>query len=252
MARKGRFGEQAPTDYAGNVLKQINQMNTTGDTAAEPGTTDGTTPKTRTPRTRPAPLTAEQIAKDPVLSGKISYDQARINFLKLQNALNLLPLAKANESAKYKAKATQMVRRSAAAMAKLTPDQRNAETSFFALGGKLTGTGKSEGANYGWDESKIASYWANAGMPEKGMEIIAKLRGYDQYGNDIPGGIDTSKNINYTLGKNANFNMASTTKGLTAVQSARLTKLKNLKQGGTTLGAKQLANLKKLRALAKG
>ena len=248
MARRGLFGTGGSNNnVAGNVIKNILQMQDTGETSATPGTTDGTVPKTRTPRTRPTPLTAEQIAADPLLSGKVSYDQARINYIKYQNALNKMPLA-TTTGKKY----TKQLAASQKALSKLGPDAKSYEQQFFALGGKLAGTGNAEGSNYGWQESKIASYWANAGMPEKGMEIIAKLRGYDQYGNDIPGGIDTSKNINYTLGKKSQFNMASTTKGLTAVQSARLTKLKNIKQSGSTLGPKQLANLKKLRALAKG
>ena len=247
MARKGRFGEQAPTDYAGNVLKQINQMNTTGDTAAEPGTTDGTTPKTRTPRTRPAPLTAEQIAADPVLSGKLSYDQARINYIRYTQALNKMPLA-TTTGKKY----AKQLAASRKALAKLGGNAQEAERQFANLGGTLTGTGNAEGSNFGGNAQAIMAYWRNAGMEEKGQEIVSKLRGYDQYGNDLPGGIDTSKNINYAYGKEYQTRMQSNTKGLNTLQAARLTKLKNLKQGGATLGPKQLANLKKLRALAKG
>lgn len=89
-------------------------------------------------------------------------------------------------------------------------------------------------------------------MEEKGREIVAKIRGYDQYGNDLPGGIDTSKNIDFSDGPEMQIRMKSPTKGLNTLQAARLTKLKNIKQGGATLGPKQKANLRKLRALAKG
>jgi hypothetical protein len=89
-------------------------------------------------------------------------------------------------------------------------------------------------------------------MEDKGREIVSKIRGYDQYGNDLPGGIDTSKDINFSYGNEMEINMKSPIKGLDALQAARLSKLRNLKQGGATLGPKQKAKLKKLKGLAQG
>lgn len=242
MARRGLFGTTASSgSVAGSVIKNILQMQ--GTSAQETPAPETKAPTTRKPS---IPLTAEQIAKDPVFSGSLSYDQARVNYIKYQNALNKMPEAKAGPNYRKKLAASQK------ALAKLGGNPQEAERQFFALGGKLTGVGKTKGSDYGWSAKQILSHWTAAGMEDKGREIVAKLRGYDQYGNDVPGGIDTSKNINYTLGKKSTLNMKSDVSGLTAVQAARITKLKNLKQGGATLGPKQLANLKKLRALAKG
>jgi hypothetical protein len=46
--------------------------------------------------------------------------------------------------------------------------------------------------------------------------------------------------------------MQSGVKGLNALQAAKITKLRNLKQAGTTLTPRQQAALKRLRALKKG
>jgi hypothetical protein len=134
------------------------------------------------------------------------------------------------------------------ALAEFGPNASQIETNFYALGGKLS---DAEGG-YGWSPKQVLDYWRSAGMEDKGKEIVAKIRGYDQYGNDLPGGPDTSKNIDFTYGEENKIKMTSPTKGLNALQAARLTKLKNLKQGGATLGPKQKANLQRLRALAKG
>jgi len=245
MARRGRFGAgSSGGNIAGSVIKNILQMQGTGETAAAPGTTDGTA---RKPRTQPVPLTAEQIAADPVLSGKLSYDQARINYIRYTQALNKMPLA-TETGASYSRKLAAAQK----ALAKLGGNPQEVERQFVNLGGTLTGTGNAEGSNFGGNAQAIMAYWRNAGMEEKGREIVSRLRGYDQYGNDLPGGIDTSKNINYEFGKEYQTRMQSNVAGLNTLQAARLTKLKNLKQGGSTLGPKQLANLKKLRALTKG
>jgi len=243
MARRGRFGAgSSGGNIAGSVIKNILQMQGTG-------TEEAPAPEEKAPRTRKpsTPFTAEQIAADPVLSGKLSYDQARINMIRYTKALNKMPLA-TTTGKRYNRQLTA----SRKALAKLGGNAQEAERQFFALGGKLTGVGGAEGSNAGWSEQSILNYWRNAGMEDKGFEIVSKLRGYDKFGNDIAGGIDTSKQINYTFGKEYQTRMQSPTKGLNTLQAARLTKLKNLKQGGSTLGPKQLANLKKLRALTKG
>jgi hypothetical protein len=239
MARRGLFGTNATSgNVAGSVIKNILQMQGTGETAAEPGTTDGT--KTNTPR---VPLTAEQISKSAVLSGRLSYDQSRVNMIKYMRAVNKMPSA-TTTGKKY----DKQLARAQKAIDKFGPNASQIEQNFYALGGKLN----DDQGGYGMSAKKILDYWRSAGMEEKGREIVSKLRGYDQYGNDIPGGIDTSKNIDFTYGNEGQINMKSPTKGLNTLQAARFTKLQNLKKSGATLGPKQLANIKRLRALAKG
>jgi hypothetical protein len=237
MARKGRFGEQAPTDYAGNVLKSINQMSATGDTAAAPGTTDGTvrssgpSAEIKAKRARAAaPLTAEQIAADPHLSmlknalSTMTYEQALANYRALTKVNSMIPLAKANESAKYKAKATQMVRRSAAAMAKLTPEQRAAEQIFFAMGGSL----EANNPKYGGYGSGI-----NTALYSK-LGLEAPTTAYAPVKFDV-------NNIGNTVAFKLN-------NPLNATQKSRLQKLRGLTKSGATLTAKQNAALNRLKA----
>ena len=244
MARRGKFGEQASTgSYATDLLKRINQMNATGETAAPAGTTDGTAAKaTRESK----PLTPEQIAKNPLLSGKISVDQAKINYIKAQQALNFMPSS--NETG---AAYSKKLKKARSALAELRVNPQEAERQFFALGGQMQGIGKNEGANYGWDSDKVIDYWRAAGMEEKGYEIAAKMLGNDRFGNLVEGGA-SRPTLDYRVGPDLSFNFRSPTRNLTALQDARLTKLKNLKQGGSTLSAKQKSNLKKLRELTKG
>lgn len=136
-----------------------------------------------------------------------------------------------------------------AAIAKLLVKPQDAEQQFFALGGQMQGVGGG-GGNYGWQGKTILDYYRSAGMEDKGYEIVAKMYGNDKYGNPVEqGGLPT---VDYRLRPDSTFSLQSPTKNLTALQAARLTKLKNLKQAGTALGPKQLANIKRLRALAKG
>lgn len=240
MARRPKFGTGG--NVAGSVIKNILQMQGVG--ADEAPAEEEKAPRTRKPS---APFTAEQIAADPVLSGKMSYDQARINFIKYQRALNKMPLA--TQTGKKYTKQLDAARK---ALSKLGGNAQEAERQFFALGGKLTGVGKTQGSDAGWSAQSILNYWRDAGMEEKGYDIVAKLRGYDRFGNDIPGGIDTSKNINYTFGPEYQTRMKSNIAGLNTLQAAKITKLRNLKQAGTTLTPRQQAALKRLRALKKG
>lgn len=236
MARKGRFGEQAPTDYAGNVLKQINQMNATGDTAAEPGTTDGTANVSDEKMARKAerkaatPYTADQISADPKLSmlknalSTMTYEQALANYRVLTKVNNMIPLAKENESAKYKTKATQMVRRSAAARAKLTPEQKAAEQIFFAMGGSI----EANDTKYGGYGTGI-----NRALYES-LGITPPTTSYAPVKFDVNNTADT---IEFKLNNPLN-----------ATQKTRLNKLRTLAKGGATLTAKQSAALTRLRA----
>jgi hypothetical protein len=242
MARqKGQYGRSSyGTSVSGNILKDINMMQSSGETVKPAGTTDGTAEKaTREPRQ----LTAAQIAADPVLSGKLSVDQAKINYIKAQQALNLMPSDETSST--YAAQ----LKKANAAIAKLGVNPQEAERQFFALGGQMKGVGRSEGANYGARAETILNYYRSAGMEDKGYEIVAKMYGNDRYGNPVE---QSRPTVDYRLGSDSSFNLKSPTENLTALQAARLTKLKNLKQGGSTLGQTQKANLKRLRALAKG
>jgi hypothetical protein len=239
--RKGQYGRSSyGSAVSGNILKDINLMQSSGETVRPSGTTDGTAAKaTREQK----PLTAEQIAANPLLSGKLSVDQAKINYIKSQQALNLMPGEETGSA--YDAK----LKKAYGAIGKLGFNPQEAERQFFALGGKMQGVGRSEGANYGWSGDKVLDYWRAAGMEDKGYEIVAKMYGNDRYGNPVE---KSQPTVDYRLGSDSAFNLKSPTENLTALQAARLTKLKNLKQGGTALGQTQKANLKRLRALAKG
>jgi hypothetical protein len=87
-------------------------------------------------------------------------------------------------------------------------------------------------------------------MEDKGYEIVSKIRGYDKFGNPVEGGA-SQNTVDYRL-KDNQFKMLGQVENLNAIQSARLTKLKNLKQGGSTLTTKQQENLKRLRQLKNG
>lgn len=252
MAKRGRFS--GGSGYGGIPQQIINQIrlqaagentSNTGDTV-KPNTEEVTSPEVSRARTQRM-LTAEEIAADPVLSGRLSIDQAKINYLKAKSALNLMPGEGLTEKA-YNA----ALKKANKAIAKSGVNPLSAERQFFALGGKMQGVGSSKGANYGWSEKKILDYWRSAGMEDKGLEIVSKIRGYDQYGNPVEGG-PSANTVDYTLKRNdSTFILKSPVKGLSAVQAARLTKLKNIKQSGGTLTAEQKARLKRLKGMVQG
>ena len=250
MAKRGRFSGGG--SYAGipaQILNQIRQQaageNTSNtDETIKPNTGDAeTAPSTPAAKER-KPLTAEQIAANPLFSGKLSVDQAKINYIKSKQALNLMP----REDATGKKYTTQL-KKANAAIAKLGLNPQETEQQFFALGGQMQGIGKNKGANYGWSGDEVLKYWRSAGMEDKGYEIVAKMYGNDRYGNPVE---QSRPTVDYQVGSDWSFNLKSPTENLNALQAARLTKLKNLKQSGTALGQTQKANLKRLRALAKG
>ena len=97
MAKRGRFSGGA--GYGGvpqQIINQIRQQaageNTSNtDETIKPNTGDAeTAPSTPAAKER-KPLTAEQIAANPLFSGKLSVDQAKINYIKSKQALNLMP-----------------------------------------------------------------------------------------------------------------------------------------------------------------
>ncbi len=190
-------------------------------------------------------LTAEEIAADPVLSGRLSIDQAKIRYIKAQQALNLMP-ADGDTGASY----TSKLKKANEAISSLGFNPSEAERQFFALGGRMQGKGGSSGSDYAWSPKKILDYWKSAGMEDKGYEIVSKIRGYDKFGNPVEGGA-SQNTVDYRL-KDNQFKMLGQVENLNAIQSARLTKLKNLKQGGSTLTTKQQENLKRLRQLKNG
>jgi hypothetical protein len=166
--RKGRFGEQAPTDYAGNVLKQINEMS--GSTTP-PAATVATTARANTLVNRAA-------------SGSVTYSQALANYKKLYGLLQKMPET-TNAVGKNVANKVRNI------SGKISNLQRgnNLQNEFFSLGGSeyTKGTGKYGDTGAGWTNAKVKQYWESAGKPEIGQEIINQRRGYDQYGNDLPG-----------------------------------------------------------------
>lgn len=248
MAKRGRFSGGA--GYGGipqQIIDQIRQQaagdNTSNsDETVKPSPGNGAAapaPSPRRARTRRM-LTAEEIAADPVLSGKLSVDQAKINYIRAQQALNLMPSDET--SATYAAQ----LKKANAAIAKLRVNPQEAERQFFALGGQMRGVGSSEGSNYGTRPSDILAYYRSAGMEDKGHEIVSKIYGNDQYGNPVE---QSQPTVDYRLGSDSSFNFKSPTKNLTALQAARLTKLKNIKQSGGTLTAEQKARLKRLKGM---
>jgi hypothetical protein len=229
VARKGKFGQGTPTDYAGNVLKRINEMNATGETAAPAGTTDGTakslekTREMRQQRAENAPMyTDAEIKASPYLSALkrgITYEEALGNYRALTNVLNMSQLASSKISAAQQYKYQQ-------AYNKLTPEQRDAERIFFALGGSL------ESVN-----PKYGGY----GLGNVAANDLRRL------------GIDASAIPNYAATKfdvqtpenRIEFKLANP---LNATQKDRLQKLRALSKSGTELTAKQVAALNRLKA----
>jgi len=250
MAKRGRFSGGG--SYAGIPAQIINQIrkqaagentsNTDETVKPNPGTDDTTSPAKA--KREQKLLTPEQIAADPVLSGTLSVDQAKINYIRAQQALNLMP-GEGVTGAKY----TAQLKKANAAIAKLKVKPQDAEQQFFSLGGQMRGVGSSEGSNYGSSPKKILDYYRSAGMEDKGYEIVSKIYGNDKYGNPVE---QSQPTVDYRLGSDSTFRMQSPTANLNALQAARLTKLQNLKQSGATLGQTQKANLKRLRALSKG
>lgn len=220
MARKGRFGEQAPTDYAGNVLKQINQMNSTGETASPAGTTDGTATKVKA-RDKRAAYTAEEIAADPWKStvknalSTMSYEQALANYRALTKVSNMLPIG-GFTSAKDKYNYQQ-------AYSALTPEQKNAETIFFGMGGSL----KSNDPKYGG----YGMGTVNTGLYSS-LGVTAPTTSYAPVNFDV-------------VGLDKNFKLANP---LNATQQERLKNLRSISKSGGTLTAKQTAALGRLKA----
>ena len=144
--RRGKAGRAAePTNYGGNILRDINLMTSSGETVRPAGTTDGTASMLtkEEKKARRTPYTAEQIAADPNLLtiknalSTTTYEQALANYRALTNVTNMAGINKALSVKKQSAYDK--------AYAALTPEQKNAETIFFGMGGSL----ESNRAKYG-------------------------------------------------------------------------------------------------------
>lgn len=254
MAKRGRFSGGA--GYGGipqQIINQIRQQSAGENTSnnedtVQPNPGDGSTapaPAPRRARTQRM-LTAEEIAADPVLSGKLSFDQARINALKSIRITNLAPDANTAGTKKYRRQLMQMNK----LQSELGINPADAERQFFAMGGRYNDTKQGGGA--GWSANQILDYWRSAGMEDKGLEIVSRIRGYDNTGTDLPGGADPNLAINYRFTPGMDMKVASPIKGLNELQAARLTKLKNIKQSGGTLTAEQKARLNRLKGMVQG
>lgn len=225
--RRGRFGEQAPTDYAGNVIKQINEMSKTGETAAPAGTTDGTGILTKAEQlARRVPYTAEQIAGDPYKSmmknalSTMTYEQALANFRKLQGVLNMGQLSGTNMSA-AKTYAYQQAYKA------LTPEQKASQEIFFGMGGSYSPSDPN---------SKYGGYGVGS--------VNTNL--YNKYGVTAP--TTTYAPTGGTTRQVGNSIVTKLANPLSSVQKSALQRLRALKQSGTALTATQVARLNRLKA----
>lgn len=183
MARKGAF--TGVPDYSSSILKQIAQAYSTSVTT--PAKTTGTAAST-TP--------SGQYLKN-VASGKITYDQALKNYVKSSQLYNQMPeTGSAPLSKAVNAKVEDISK-------KLSRLQRGAnfEANFFALGGSqyTKGTNGYGDTGAGWTDKKVQEYWNSVGKPEVGQNIVNQRRGYDQYGNDLPGWKGNPLAVNSTM-----------------------------------------------------
>lgn len=218
-------------NYSSDLLKGY-VAQALGTNAVAPSTSPASTAPDakmarRAERKAAIPYTSEQIAADPNLSmlknalSTMTYEQALANYRALTKVTNMIPLAKANESAKYKSKATQMVRRATSAMAKLTPEQRAAEQIFFAMGGSLQSTNPQYGG-YGMGTPNASLY--------KSLGLTPPTTNYAP--------------VSYTpSGPNLAMRLANP---LSATQRSRLQRLRGM--APSSLSAKQKAALARLRA----
>jgi hypothetical protein len=191
MAKRPQFGsgQQAGQSVNDIILGTLRSQ----------GIDTSSTTAVKAPRQPKAPrttaFTQAEIAKDPTfsaLTSGVTYEQALANYRKFVNANNLAPMADTTGK-EYDKKMTAWK----SAMAKLSPEQKNAEQVFFGLGGKLSGTGADAGVGYGKSDKQILNMWRLLGNEQMGMDIVSKRRGYDQYGNAIQGTPGLSANFTY-------------------------------------------------------
>lgn len=245
MAKRGRFLGGA--GYGGVPMQIINQIRQQSAGINTSSTTDTVKPSTDTvnpsqvenktkdrseKKIRRAAYTADEIANSEYLSAlktglsSLTYEQALANYRALTKVNNMMPLAKAQESPAYKKKATQMVRRSAAAMAKLTPEQKYAEEIFFAMGGSLEANDPKYGG-YGMGSVNTDLYKILGLTPPSTSFAPVKF--------DVN---KTGKSVEFKLNNPLNDN-----------QREALQRLRALNKSGVKLTAKQSSRLAKLKAI---
>lgn len=248
MAERGRFSgsRSGGRSYAGIPAQIINQIRKQSEGENTSNTSETVRPNTDTNKNnsiktpeeiaanksdRRRVYTPEQIAADPELSmmknalSTMTYEQALANYRAFTKVTNMIPLAKENESTKYKAKATQMVRRSAAAMAKLTPEQKAAERIFFAMGGSI----EANNSRYGGYGTGI-----NRALYES-LGITPPTTSYAPVKFDVN---NTANTIEFKLANPLN-----------ATQKTAIQRLRSLSKSGVKLTSKQQARFAKLKAI---
>ena len=219
--RTGKFGNNVPTDYAGNVLRDINRMSR-GDTATQP-TSKRFSPEELAQRKEnalanqervklqqalmggynPFALSAEDIAKDPTLSSLASgttLAQAKTDYEAALSVQSLMPpgsLATSKSAADRVAYAKRMAIYNKA-YAALTPAQTNAQNVYSALGGSVSVNNK---PSYGSSAQDIAKTWASLGNLDMAKEIMGSVFGSPTNGN--PAG--TIPNATGTINPTANI-----------------------------------------------
>ena len=218
--RKGKSGRSdTMPDYRGNILRDINLMASSGNTVRPSGTTDGTASMLtqKQQRARSVPYTAEQIAASPDLTtiknalSTTTYEQALANYRALTKVSNMLTMGEGLSGENKLAYAK--------AYAALTPEQKNAETIFFGMGGSL----KSNNPKYG-----------NYGMGTVNTSLYNKL--------GVTAPTTSYAPVNYDpVGQDLDFKLANP---LDATQKSRLQKLRSL----GSLNARQSAALARLKA----
>ena len=222
--RKGQYGRSSyGSTVSGNILKDINLMQSSGETVRPAGTTDGTASVpdekmiNRAERKAATPYTSEQIAADPNLAtiknalSTTTYEQALANYRALTNVTNMLALNKGLSTKKQSAYNK--------AYAALTPEQKNAETIFFGMGGSL--------------ESNRAKY-GGYGMGAVNTDLYNKL------GIEAP----TTSYAPVSFGVSREGNRINLSNPLSTAQRSRLRRLRSL----GSLSNKQSAALANLRS----
>ena len=226
--RKGKAGRAAePTNYGGNILRDINLMSSSGETVRPAGTTDGTRlPTPAEQRARRVPYTADQIAADPYKAmmknalSTMTYEQALANFRKLTNVTNMGQLAGTKRS-------MADIYANQKAYDSLTPEQKAAQEIFFGMGGS-------------YSPSDPNSKYGGAGVGSVNTRL------YEKYGLTAP--TATYAPVGGVTKKVGNTVVTRLTNPLAANQRSALQRLRALNQSGTALTATQTARLNRLKA----
>lgn len=260
MARRGKFGESASTSsYATDVLKRINQMNATGETAAPTGTTDGTAREKVAPPdysgidfTGMDPRQVKEAKKavwSPEYAAQVKAEKARAKASRLpfsdeviqssgalsavkagityeQALANLRKLTKVTNKVPLEGQGSVSAKTSKA-YAALTPAQKEAQWAFEIIGGYGTNSSTQGGRN------KETNKW------ETYQELMFRRLGLDPSTLKNYAGPEITTRMDPKLGP-----VQSIANPLNATQRARLQRLR----GMGSLTKKQSAAIARLRA----